>query len=78
MGFRKDYDFNAIVHGIYSMRYECTNPRNDGFITWGTKQDLYRLKWLIDDSLAQCSTYAPEAEWLKEQEQQRLMEILKK
>jgi hypothetical protein len=78
MGFRRDYDFNAIVHQIWAMRAECTDPRNDGFVTWGTKQDLYRIKWLVDDALAQCSSYAPEAEWLKEQEQQRIISILKK
>jgi tellurite resistance protein len=59
------------------MRAECVNPRNDGFVTWNTKQELYRLKWLVDESLAACSTYAGEEEWLKEQEQDRIMRILK-
>jgi tellurite resistance protein len=59
------------------MRAECTNPLNDGFVTWGTKQELYKLKWLVDESLAACSNYAGEEEWLKEQEQQRIINILK-
>jgi hypothetical protein len=78
MGYRRDWDANAIRHGIWMMRAECTNPRNDGFLTWGTKQELYKLKWLIDESLEACSNYAGEEEWLKEQEQQRIINILKK
>ena len=77
MGYRRDWDANAIRHGIWSMRAECTNPLNDGFVTWGTKQELYKLKWLVDESLAACSNYAGEEEWLKEQEQQRIINILK-
>jgi hypothetical protein len=77
MGYKRDWDMNAIQHGIWMMRAECTNPRNDGFVTWGTKQELYRLKWLIDESLDACSTYVDEQEWLKEQEQQKVIRILK-
>ena len=47
-------------------------------MTWATKQELYKLKWLIDESLAECSTYSGESEWLKEQEQERIIDILKK
>ena len=78
MGYRRDWDANAIRHGIWSMRAECVDSRNDGFVTWNTKQELYKLKWLIDESLDACSTYAGEQEWLKEQEQERIMRILKK
>ena len=78
MGYRRDWDANAIRHGIWSMRAECVDSRTDGFVTWNTKQELYKLKWLIDESLDACSTYAGEQEWLKEQEQERIMRILKK
>ena len=60
------------------MRAECVDSRNDGFVTWNTKQELYKLNWLIDESLDACSTYAGEQVWLKEQEQERIMRILKK
>jgi hypothetical protein len=78
MGFRKDWDLNAIKHGIWAMRYECTNPRNDGFVSWGVKQELYELKWLVDESLRKCGTFAPEEEWLKLKEQEKIIEILKR
>jgi hypothetical protein len=50
---------------------------NDGFIAWGAKQDLYRLKWIIEDALRRCPDFSPEKEWLKEQEQERIIKILK-
>jgi len=59
------------------MRSEMNNPYNDGFTTWPIKQDLYRLKWIIDESLANASSYAGEEEWLKEQEREKIMRILK-
>jgi hypothetical protein len=77
MGFKKDWDINAIRHGIWMMRAEMNNPRNDGWNTWGIKQELYQLKWLIDDTLTGASTYSGETEWLREQEQERIIKILK-
>jgi hypothetical protein len=59
------------------MRAEMNSAYNDGFVTWPIKQDLYRLKWLIDESLEQASTYVGETEWLKEQEGEKIMRILK-
>jgi len=78
MGYIRDWDMNAIRHGIWMMRAEMNNPRNDGFVTWGVKQELYQLKWLVDQTLDEASTYAGETEWLREQEQQRILDILKK
>jgi len=77
VGHRRDWDLNSIQHGIWSMRAEMTSPYNDGFVTWPIKQDLYRLKWLIDESLERASTYSGETEWLKEQEREKIMRILK-
>lgn len=77
MGHRRDWDLNSIQHGIWSMRAEMNSAYNDGFVTWPIKQDLYRLKWLIDESLEQASTYVGETEWLKEQEGEKIMRILK-
>ena len=77
MGFRKDWDINAITHGIWMMRGQMNSPYNDGFVTWPIKQDLYKLKWLVDATLAEASTYAGEEKWLEEQEREKIMRILK-
>jgi len=77
MGHRRDWDMNAIRHGIWAMRAEMNSAYNDGFVTWGVKQELYRLKWLVDASLASASRYAGEEEWLNEEEQKKVWSILK-
>ena len=77
MGHRKDWDMNAIRHQIWTMRHEATTPQNDGWVAFGVKQELYQLKWQIDQALADCSTFAGEDEWLREQEQERIINILK-
>jgi hypothetical protein len=77
MGHRKDWDMNAIQHQIWTMRHAATTPYNDGWVSFGAKQDLYRLKWQIDQALVDCSTFAGEDEWLRKQEQERIINILK-
>ena len=77
MGHRKDWDMNAIRHQIWTMRHEATTPYNDGWVAFGVKQELYQLKWQIDQALAACSTFTGEDEWLREQEQERIIKILK-
>ena len=80
MGFTKDWNVDKMSQQIWSMTYEATNPRNDGFSTWPIKQDLYRLKWAIDDALEKCSEYSTEKEWLDAQilkrDQEKMWRIL--
>ena len=49
----------------------------DGFTTWGCKQDLWEIKFALDDMLHRCPTYEPETEWLREQEAEKIVRILK-
>lgn len=77
MGFKKNWDVATVAQQINTMAYECSSPYNDGYVAWGVKQDLYRIKWLVEDALKRCSTFSPEEEWLKEQEQKKIIKILK-
>lgn len=77
MGFKKNWDVASVAQQINTMVYEANSGYTDGFVGWGIKQDLYRIKWLVDDALKRCSTYAPEEEWLREQEQKKIIKILK-
>lgn len=78
MGYIRRYSVETIISQIHSAKYECCDPMMDGFTTWPVKQDLYQIKWILDEALKQCPTYAGEEEWLKEQEQRRLIKILSK
>lgn len=77
MGYIKKWSVEDIARQINHAYYICSDPRQDGFTTWGTKQDLYQIKWLIDEAIKKCPDFAPEAEWLREQEQKKIIKILK-
>lgn len=76
MGYKHSYDIVRAQTEIRAAFRECISPYNDGFVTWGIKQDLYQLKWMLDEMIKECPTFAPEPEWLKEQEQKKLIKIL--
>lgn len=65
MGFRKHLDYNTAHHNIYMAGIEMCNDRNDGYTQWEIKQDLYRLKWLIDGILEKSPTFNDEQEFLR-------------
>lgn len=76
MGFKYSYNIENAVREIHSAARDASTLMNDGFIAWGAKQDLYRLKWILEDALKRCPTFGPEKEWLHEQEKQRIIKIL--
>ena len=77
MGFRKPMDYNQVHHQIYMAGVELHHPGNDGFVQWGIKQDLYKLKWMLDDIMKEAPTFADEEEFLKENEQRVMWRTLK-
>lgn len=77
MSYIKRWNVEEIARQINSAYYTCSDPRQDGFTTWGVKQDLYQIKWLIDDALKRCPTFVDEKNWLREQEKKRVIKILK-
>jgi hypothetical protein len=78
MGHKYKIDINSIAGQINSAAYESCSPYNDGFVGWGYKQDLYRLKWILEDALNRCSKYAPEEEWLREHDKKKVIKYLSK
>lgn len=77
MGFRKPLDYNTAHHNIYMAGVELHSPYNDGYVQWEIKQDLYRLKWLLDGILKDSPTFVDEDNFLKEHEQHVMWRNLK-
>ena len=71
-------DMDDIMSKIRKMNIEMTSPYNDGYMSWVIKQDLYILKFFLDKIIADAPTFVGEDEWLKDKEQEVMMEILKK
>lgn len=78
MGFRKPMDYTSVHHQIYMAGVELHSPYNDGYTQWAIKQDLYRLKWLLDEIMKDAPEFSGEAEFLKEHEQTKMWRTLSK
>lgn len=71
------WNTDKIINDVHSMQYAATDMRMDGFVTWGVKQDLYKIKWAVDEALSKCSVYAGEEEFLEEHEKEQVIKVLK-
>ena len=78
MGFRKPMDYNSVHHQIYLAGVELYSPYNDGYVTFEIKKDLYKIKWLLDEIIADAPEYSGEEEFLKENEQKKMWRTLSK
>jgi hypothetical protein len=78
MGFRKQMDYNSVHHQIYMSGIELYSNYNDGFNQFEIKKDLYKLKWMLDEIIANSPTFAGEEDFLKENEQRVIWRTLTK
>jgi hypothetical protein len=79
MGFKKPLDADNIAQQIRWAGHSCSSPYTDGFNGWYIKQDLYKLKEVLDDALKHCPNFGTiEADWLHEEEQKKIINILKR
>lgn len=76
MGFRKPMDYNSVSHQIYIAGVELHDARNDGFVQWEIKKDLHKLKFLVDEILAQSPEFAGEPEFLEEHAKKKMWKTL--
>jgi hypothetical protein len=73
-----DWDLKKVKSQVDKIVFAATDPKMDGFNTWGCKQDLYEILWYVEDSLDKCSSYADEDEFVKRREQKKLLKALGK
>ena len=78
MGLKKNWDLGDIATQINNLARECASPYNDGFTGWYLKQDLYVIKEALDHAFKMAPDFGDmEKQWLKEQEQKRIIKLLK-
>jgi hypothetical protein len=78
MGFKKPLELSTVVYQISAAGRELTSPYNDGFTQWEIKKELYYIKFLLDDIIERSGTFNGEEEFLKEESQKRMINILKR
>jgi hypothetical protein len=74
----KDWNVNQVIGACQRMYHGANDHALTGWVNWPCKQDLYRVKFAVDEMLEKTGNFYGEEEWLKEQEANRIIEILKK
>ena len=69
-------DYNSVSHQIYITGVELNSPRNDGFVAFEMKKDLYRLKFLLDQILKDSPEFVGEPEFLEQQSKRQMWQAL--
>jgi hypothetical protein len=78
MGFKKPLDLNMVCHQIRSAGRELHSTYNDGFTQWEIKKELYHIKFLLDEIIESSDKFTGEEEFLKEESQKKMIDILKR
>jgi hypothetical protein len=74
----KDWNVKRIKTEIDKICQAEADPREDGFVTWSCKQELYELLWTLEDKVNGCSTYEGEQEFIKKRRIKKMMKVLSK
>lgn len=78
MGYKKPLEIDEVKLQLMRAYGEVSSPYNDGFTSFYTKQDLYRVKWLLDEMLKDLPEFSGEREWLEEQDKKKMWSELKR
>ncbi len=78
MGLKKNWDVADIANQLHSLSRECSSSYTDGYTSFEFKKELYIIKEIVDHALNIAPDFGEmEQEWLTEQEQKRIIKILK-
>ena len=67
---------DKVIADCRKMYAGANDPYVTGFVNWPCKQDLYRVKFAVDEMLEKTSGFVGEEEWLKEQEKEKMWKAL--
>ena len=63
----RDWNVNDIINQCQRMWFGANDPYVTGWNNWPCKQDLYRVKFAVEEMLRQTPTFTGESEWVAEQ-----------
>ena len=72
----KDWSVEQVINACQRMHHGATDPNLTGWVNWPCKQDLYRVKFAVDEMLKKTSTFVGEDEWLEEQNKVQVWKAL--
>lgn len=65
-----DWNVSQVIDQCQRMYRGANDPYVTGWNNWPCKQDLYRVKFAVDEMLKNTATFSGETEWLAEQQKQ--------
>lgn len=72
-----EVSLNDVLWDIQKLGINASDPHMDGFYQWGQKQKLYQILWETRRQLKNCSDFYGEDAWLKEHEEDVILDKLK-
>jgi hypothetical protein len=71
-----DWNVDLVIGECQKMYRGANDSYETGFVSWPCKQDLYRVKFAVDEMLKNTSGFAGEEEWLEKQEKEKMWKAL--
>ena len=71
-----DWNVDCVIDECRKMHAGATDPYMTGWNNWPCKQDLYRVKFAVDEMLEKTGTFIGEEEWLEQQEKEKMWKAL--
>jgi hypothetical protein len=71
-----DWNVDKVIADCQKMYIGANDPYVTGYVNWPCKQDLYRVKFAVDEMLKKTSGFAGEEEWLEQQEKEKMWKAL--
>jgi hypothetical protein len=72
----RTWNADQVISECQQMYHGANDPYMTGFVNWPCKQDLYRVKFAVDEMLSKTPKFIGEAEWLLEQEKDKMWKQL--
>jgi hypothetical protein len=71
-----DWNTAHIIADLGKMYRGANDPYVTGWNNWPCKQDLYRVKFAVDEMLKKTSKFAGEEEWLQQHDKEQVWKAL--
>ena len=72
----KTWNADQVISECQQMYHGANDAYMTGFVNWPCKQDLYRVKFAVDEMLSKTAKFTGEPEWLLEQEKDKMWKRL--
>ena len=71
-----NWNVNQVIAECQKMYHGANDPYMTGWVNWPCKQDLYRVKFAVDEMLKNTSHFVGEEEWLLEHDKEQVWKAL--